>query len=117
MEEGLDGGEDGCHVVSWAPAGGEDIKAEGAIGVDVWVENLADEADVWGFVGVVLIKVHGEFEDTILKRRFRRSKYCQVKLNTIDNYPRMTADHFMMLSGSGDALTPSGGSSCMLVQC
>lgn len=63
----LNTGQNGCHVVSGAPAILQNVKAELARPVDVGMEHLADELDTRGLVGVLLFEVHHEAESAILK--------------------------------------------------
>ena len=45
VQQTLDGGEDGGHVVRGRPAVLEDVKANAAIGIHVGVEHLGNKAD------------------------------------------------------------------------
>lgn len=56
--------EDGPGVVNGAPLGGQNIKANAPVTVDVGVEHLALENDVWTGVGVVVGVGDIELENT-----------------------------------------------------
>lgn len=65
----LDACQYGGHIVRWAPAILQDVKAQLARGVDVGVEHLANELDGWRLVWILLFKVHYEAEGSVLKGR------------------------------------------------
>lgn len=52
MKEALDGRQDGGDVVCGAPPVLEDVEAELAIGVNVWMEHAGEEFDLRRFVRV-----------------------------------------------------------------
>jgi hypothetical protein len=50
------------------------------------VEHLADEFDLWGFVGVLLFELHHQAERSILKWRVSRSDYNGIPAWVLDSY-------------------------------
>lgn len=74
MQERLDGGEDGCNIIRWAPSGLEDVEADAAVSVHVRVEHAAHKLDEGGFVRVCFVEFEGQLEDTIFKRGLLGSK-------------------------------------------
>ena len=63
----LDTGKNGCHVISWAPTVLQNVQTKLARPVDIWVKHLADKLDAWGFVWVLLLKVHDKTESAIFE--------------------------------------------------
>ena len=63
----LNAGQNGCYVICWAPSILQNIQAEFASTVDVWVKHLADEFDAGRLVGILFFEVHNKTECTILK--------------------------------------------------
>lgn len=117
MDKYLNRCEDGSNVISWAPAALQNVQTEASIVIDVRMKHFAHKLDGRSLVRVGFIKFHGKFEYTIFKGRFGRSmqEKCIIWARRVKRvYPKMTADQDMMLSGSGEALIPSGGSSCIL---
>lgn len=69
----LDTGENGSHIVCWAPSVLENIKAQLAGTVHVGVKHLADEFDPWRLVWVLFLKVHHQAEGSIFEGSIGRS--------------------------------------------
>lgn len=59
IQQTLDTRQDRRDIVRRTPSILEDVKAELACGVDVWMEHGADESDLWRFVGIVWAEVEG----------------------------------------------------------
>lgn len=58
----MNGGEDGRNVIDGAPVALQDIEANAAVVVDIWMEQLGHKLDDRGFVGIVFRKNKREFE-------------------------------------------------------
>lgn len=108
--------QDGGHVIRRAPAVLEDVEAELAIGVHIWVEHLGDEADRWWLVWVVFLERQCQLERPVLKGRVGRPICLVVREGERGGrrggapYPKMTAFHIIMLFSHGAPLMPAGGS-------
>jgi hypothetical protein len=68
VEQALHTRQDRRHVIGRTPAVLQDVEAQLAGRVDVWVEHLRDELDAGRLVGVLLLEVHDEAEGAVLER-------------------------------------------------
>lgn len=115
----LDAGQNGSDVICRTPAVLEDIQAELARGVDIWMEHLADELDRGGLVGILLLEVHDQPKGAVLEWCVDGSDNDGVPVarsvtnNIRREWLRSESHHVMTLSGTGEAETPAGGSVCM----
>lgn len=69
MQQALNAGEDSGHIVRRAPAILENVEAELAVCVDVWVEHSAEELDRWRLVGVAFVEGEHQLEGAVLEGR------------------------------------------------
>lgn len=69
----LNTGENGSHIVCWAPSVLKNVKAQLACTVHVGVEHLANELDTGRLVWILLLKIHHQAERSILERGIGRS--------------------------------------------
>lgn len=70
-EEGLDGGEDAVDRVDGGPLVLNDVKAQGAVCVDIWVEHFGGEADARRLLRVLFVEGEAERVDAALPRGLR----------------------------------------------
>jgi len=113
----LNGSEDGGNVVRWTPAVLQDVQAQLAGAVNVWVKHLADELDAGRLVRIRFFEVHHEAKGAIFERGVCRPDDDGVPTSSVshDFRPCRTRGPYqvMTLSATGEAETPAGGSVCM----
>lgn len=88
------------------------------------MEHLADEFNSGRFVRVLLLEMHDKAKCTVFEGSVHRSDYDGVPAEIHCQQPGMIrrgieakdkkANHVMTLSLMGEALTPAGGSVCIL---
>lgn len=68
VEETLNTGQYGSHVISGTPAVLQDVQTQLAGAVDVRMKHLANELDARGLIGVLLFEVHHKSEGSVFER-------------------------------------------------
>jgi len=70
VQQGLDGRQDGGHVVRGAPPVLKDVQADASVCVDVWMKHFADKSDCWWFVWILFGKTDCKLESPVFEWGF-----------------------------------------------
>lgn len=115
----LNTGQDGRHVIGWAPTILQNVEAKLACSIYVRVKHLADKLDTRWLIRILFLEVHHQTECAIFEGSIGGTNDDGIPASLV-RQPIANRDirtkipyQVITLSATGDAETPAGGSVCI----
>lgn len=115
----LNTGQDGRHVISWAPTILQNIEAKLACSIYVRVKHLTYKLDTGWLIRILLLEVHHQTECAIFEGSIGGTNNDGIPANFVVSPLQIhyknggLSNQVITLSATGDAETPAGGSVCI----